>query len=279
MTQKPLLILVAALTLGLAGAAIQAQPAGDPNQAWINGAIDSVEAEGFVLQGIPIGVVEETVFKGIDPAGVPVDLTFGDLLPGQVVHVHAILLQGTAVATHVFRGTLFHIYGVVTDLTTDAEGNPQTVEVNDLIWIHVEGARVRGRRDLNGDGEFGSMLEEDGNPDLRDLLQPGTTIAAGGIADGGIFAAYFVHVLVGDFHIVAKVEELLTDDSGNLTGFVIQRRDQFIEILVNEDTVFLGRGNRPMNPADLAAGMKVKVDALITEDETILALVVKTKTR
>ncbi len=277
MRRKQLFILAVVLTLGIAGSAIQAEPAGDPNQAWINGAIQVIGVEGFVLQGVPIGVVEETVIKGIDAMGAPVDLTFGDLLPGQVVHVHSILLAGNAIATHVFRGTHFHLFGIVTDMTTDDEGNPVTLEVNDLIWINVESARVRGKQNLNGDGKMGNMLEEDGNADLRDLLHPGTTIVAGGVADGGLFAAHFVHVLVGDFHIVARVEELLTDGSGNLMGFVITKRDRSYAILVNGDTVFLRKGNRPMDPADLTAGMKVKVDALITDDETILALVVKTK--
>ena len=144
-------------------------------------------------------------------------LTWSDFHLGDTASLFTETESGAIVATSVFRGVLFMVQGQVTALQRDGQGKLQSVVIDGAYAIHISqssfdymgagnmgngmggnmsggmmGGGMMGGGGMGGGGGMmgggGGMM---GNGDSS-FVQVGSTIAAGGMVENGLFSAAFV---------------------------------------------------------------------------------------
>jgi hypothetical protein len=257
------------------GAAVAAAAQAPPSAAWLSGNVGALTADSITLQGLTYPVAAEAAFATVLPDGTLSEIPLASIQPGDPFHGHAVLGEAGFAWVRGYVGDRFFWHGVVTAVVRDEAGHPLTVTLDDAVTIHVSQARVAGvppgQETSSAQDALDSPAAAEGEPYL---LLEGATLGVDGLAKDGIFAAVVVNVAAVDFASTGTISSLVTGESGEVTGFVLDKNGATADVVLAPFTL-IRKGRRILTPGDLEAGMRVFVTGKSLADGSVLAFEVK----
>ena len=234
------IVLIALFVLSL-GALAQAPPSG----AAIAGIVTNVSSDSLTIEGLTLGVTENTKFFTVLPDGIIAATTFDQIVPGESLHGRFIFVNGVATLVVGEQGNDFFWHGKIT------AADDTTLTLDNFVTIYISQAKVVGT---------GS-------------LQIGDTVGVRGEVFNGIFAAKWINSSGIDFNFKGTIGSLIID-GGHVTGFTVGDGSGSYLVTLDPHSL-IWKGRRQLSPDALQVGMKVKVAGWTLPDGSVLAWSVK----
>ena len=300
MIKNPRLFPALVLGLSIGAPALAATgPQTMPSHGWIAGPVTDIDASQVSMQGMTLPLASTTRCVGEDSSGALVTLDPENLKTGDLATVFYTTGGDGAEVTAIYRGSTFMLQGQVTDMQVGTAGRVGMVTLDGQYHVRVDQTTFDGMNpgnmgngmggDMSGGMGSGGMMSGGsgggmgggmgggtmggGDPGDPSLLQMGSTVAMGGIVEGGHYAAVFAHVMASSMQWSGTVQSMTYDSSGAVTGFMMNRGGHNQTVVMDSHTR-VTRSGQSMTGSSMRPGMHVNVAGLSRQDGSMLATAV-----